>query len=45
MLAYAPVSTLFAATVLPTWMAVSVLAASLLLVACAIAIAWSATGG
>ena len=42
MLAYAPVSTLFAATVLPTWMAVSVLAASLLLVACAIAIAWSA---
>jgi uncharacterized membrane protein len=38
---YAPVSTLFAATVLPTWIAVSVLAASLLLVACAVAIAWS----
>ena len=42
LLAYAPVSTLFAATVLPTRIAVSVLAASLLLVACAVAIAWSA---
>ncbi len=42
LLACAPVSTLLAATVLPTGTAVSVLAASLLLVGCAVAIAWSA---